>query len=80
VIAAALSGDLVVGFVLGLLLGLLVGPLLRSWLSWREWTDASREADLMADVLDRMDVGRWAEPDERDAADVSEAGRRRHAS
>jgi hypothetical protein len=56
-VAAAFSGDLLIGLILGLFLGLLVGPVIRSWLSWREWVSASREADLLGDVLDRMEDG-----------------------
>ena len=55
-IAATVSADLVVGLVLGVFVGLLVGPIVRAWLSWQEWTRASREADLFGDVLERMDV------------------------
>jgi hypothetical protein len=70
-VAAAFSGDLLIGLILGLFLGLLVGPLVRSWLSWREWVSASREADLLGDVLDRMDTGRWNELDVPDVPDAS---------
>jgi hypothetical protein len=38
---------------------LLIGPVVRSWLIWREWVSASREANLVADVLDRMEVAPW---------------------
>jgi hypothetical protein len=62
VIAATVSADLIVGLVLGVFVGLLVGPVLRAWLSWREWTSASREADLFGDVLDRMDDAIAASP------------------
>lgn len=58
-VAAAFSSDLLVGLVLGSFVGLLLGPLLRLWLSWREWVSASREADLVGDVLERMEAGRW---------------------
>lgn len=60
-VAAAFSTDLLIGLVLGSFLGLLLGPLLRLWLSWREWVSASREADLLGDVLERMEAGRWTE-------------------
>jgi hypothetical protein len=43
-----------VGLLLGFVLGLLVGPMIRSWLAWREYTDASREARLTEDVLRHM--------------------------
>jgi hypothetical protein len=64
-----LSDDLVIGLVLGLLLGLLAGPALRSWLTWREWLSASRdsdrasrEADLMTGLLERMDAEHRSSP------------------
>ena len=50
------SGNLVVGLVLGLCIGLLVGPALRSWLIVREWTDASREANLADRLLTRLET------------------------
>ena len=43
-----------VGLVLGIIIGLLIGPVLRSWLSWREYEDARREARLTEDVLRLM--------------------------
>lgn len=58
-VAALFSADLFVGLGLGLVLGLLIGPVVRSWLIWREWVSASREANLVADVLDRMEVTPW---------------------
>jgi hypothetical protein len=45
---------MIVGLVLGFILGLMVGPLVRSWLAWREYADASREARLTEDVLRHM--------------------------
>ena len=74
-LAAAFPDDLVVGLVLGFLLGLVAGPLMRSWLVWREWSSASREADLnasheaelIADVLDRMEADGW--PPAEDTSD-----------
>lgn len=48
------------GFLVGLLvgggLGLLAGPAIRSWLAFREWQDASREADLTDRLLERMEA------------------------
>ena len=64
-VAALLSPDLFVGLGFGLALGLLIGPVVRSWLIWREWVSASKEANLVADVLDRMEVAPWTPP-ERD--------------
>jgi hypothetical protein len=42
------------GLILGLVLGLILGPVIRSWLAWREYTEASRAARLADDVLRRM--------------------------
>jgi hypothetical protein len=50
------SGDLVVGLVLGLVIGLLVGPAFRSWLIFREWADASREAKLADRLVTRLEA------------------------
>ena len=76
-VAAAFSSDLLIGFVLGSFVGLLLGPLLRLWLSWREWVSASREADLLGDVIERMEAGRWPELEGRQppVAPVSSARR-----
>lgn len=79
-VAAVLSTDLVVGLVLGVFVGLLIGPLVRSWLSWREWTSASREADLIADVLDRMDGDRWPEAEDPAGEDLAHPAGHRDAS
>lgn len=79
-VAARFSDDLVIGLVLGFLFGLLAGPALRSWVSWREWLSASREADraareddLIAEILELMAVddrpsGRSGAPGESDAS------------
>ena len=48
----ATSDELVIGLVLGFLVGVLAAPVLRSWLSWREWVQASREADRAAREAD----------------------------
>jgi hypothetical protein len=45
---------MLIGLLLGIVIGLLVSPLLRSWLVWRQYVDASREARLTDDVLERM--------------------------
>jgi hypothetical protein len=42
------------GLVIGILVGLLLGPALRSWLAWREYVEASREARLHEEILRRM--------------------------
>jgi hypothetical protein len=55
-IGVALSADLLIGLALGLCVGMAVSPVLRAWLMWREWLEASREADLVGDVLRRMDA------------------------
>jgi hypothetical protein len=56
VIGVALSADLLIGLALGLCVGMAVSPVFRAWLMWREWLEASREADLVSDVLQRMDA------------------------
>lgn len=48
-------GDFVAGLVIGAAGGFLVGPAVRSWMAWREWSDASRQARLTDEVLARMD-------------------------
>jgi len=48
-------GDFVAGLVIGAAVGFLVGPAVRSWMAWREWSDASRQARLTDEVLARMD-------------------------
>jgi hypothetical protein len=78
-VAAGFSSDLVIGLVLGSFLGLLLGPLLRLWLSWREWVSASAEADLLGDVLDRMEAGRWPELEVPELPDRSVSSRRQDA-
>ena len=50
------SGNLVVGLVLGLCVGLLVGPAFRSWLVFREWSEASREAKLADRLVTRIET------------------------
>lgn len=42
------------GLLLGVVIGLLVGPVLRSWITWREYTNASREARLVEETLRLM--------------------------
>jgi hypothetical protein len=69
-IGVALSADLLTGLALGVCVGMLVSPLLRAWLTWREWLEASHEADLMGDVLRRMDAD-----DERPRVDLEQAPR-----
>jgi hypothetical protein len=45
---------MLVGLLLGIVIGLLIGPLLRSWLAWREYVEASREAELHERLLGLM--------------------------
>ncbi len=45
---------MVIGLAIGIIIGLAIGPLFRSWLAWREYVDASREARLHEDVLRLM--------------------------
>jgi hypothetical protein len=47
---------MLVGLLIGLVVGLLIGPVFRSWLMWREYLDASREARLHEETLRRMGV------------------------
>jgi hypothetical protein len=54
-IIAAAEGQFIAGLIIGVLLGLLLGPVLRSWLAWREWVDASTEADLTERFLARWE-------------------------
>jgi hypothetical protein len=75
-VAASFSEDLLIGLIVGFFLGLLVGPLLRSWLEWREWVRASREADLLGHVLERMDADRWPDLEPPRVPDVSNSSGR----
>jgi hypothetical protein len=59
-IVGATDGQFVAGLVIGVFLGLLLGPILRSWLAWKEWAEASREADLTERFL-----ALWEEGDAR---------------
>jgi hypothetical protein len=52
---------MLIGLLLGIVIGLLISPLLRSWLTWRQYVDASREARLAEDVLRRMSEAAPAE-------------------
>lgn len=62
---------MIVGLLLGIVIGLLIGPLVRSWLAWREYVDASREASLTDDVIRFM-----SEPIDHDRAGEHRASRR----
>lgn len=45
---------MLIGLMIGIVIGLAIGPLLRSWLSWREYLEASREARLHEEILRLM--------------------------
>ena len=64
------SGNLVVGLVLGLCIGFLVGPAFRSWLTIREWKEASREARLADRLLTKLETD--AEQDARPSTAIDE--------
>jgi hypothetical protein len=58
---------MLIGVLLGIVIGLALGPLIRSWISWREYLDASREARLHEELLRRMKEA--PPPDEASAED-----------
>jgi hypothetical protein len=66
-IVAVADGEFIVGLVIGVFLGLLLGPVLRSWLAWREWVEASREADLTERLLAHLEQG-MSPSDDRSSA------------
>jgi Na+/glutamate symporter len=45
---------MVTGLIVGFVLGLLIGPILRSWLTWKQYLEASREAQLHEEILRLM--------------------------
>jgi hypothetical protein len=64
-IVAAAANDssyFIVGLILGGFIGFLLGPVFRSWQAYREWVDASREARLADQLLERMEID--TDPDE----------------
>ena len=50
------DADFVVGVLVGVSIGFLIGPAIRSWQSYREWAEASREAGLADRLLARMEI------------------------
>jgi hypothetical protein len=80
VVAAGISADFLTGLILGIGCGFLIAPLVRSWLGRREWVSASREADLIGEVLNRMDHGRWPDPPDGEPETWSGVTERRDAS
>jgi hypothetical protein len=87
VVAAAFSEDLLIGLILGSFLGFLVGPLIRAWLSWREWVSVSRGADPgpirevdVADLVDRIEADAWPVVGDLEVRDASLPSKRRDAS
>jgi hypothetical protein len=43
--------------ILGFVLGLIASPVIRSWIVWREYRDASRQAWLADETLRRLEGG-----------------------
>ena len=41
--------------ILGFVLGLIASPVIRSWIVWREYRDASRQAWLADETLKRLE-------------------------
>jgi hypothetical protein len=67
-IVAASNGQFVAGLLIGVFVGLLLGPVLRSWLAWQEWVDASREADLAERFLAHLEEERGTSDEVSSAA------------
>jgi hypothetical protein len=53
-IATSGTAGLITGLLIGVLIGLALGPILRSWLTWREYVSASRQVPLADEVLRRL--------------------------
>ena len=56
------NGAFVAGLLIGVAIGLVAGPILRWWLTVREWREASKEAELSDELLRRMAEEPRAEP------------------
>jgi hypothetical protein len=52
--------------ILGFVLGLLVSPILRSWIVWREYRAASKEASLAEQAI------RWLEEQDRSSPETEQ--------
>jgi hypothetical protein len=63
---------MLIGLLLGIVIGLVISPLLRSWLTWRQYVAASREARLTEDVLRRM--SETVAPGKRDLSHTGGSG------
>ncbi|HEX6264774.1 MAG TPA: hypothetical protein VF036_05800 [Actinomycetota bacterium] len=70
ILAAGGGGDLLVGILIGGCLGVLIGPAFRAWQIRREWVDASREAGLTDQLLERIE--RDAESDAWPRSDLDD--------
>lgn len=45
---------MVTGLIVGFVVGLLIGPIFRSWMTWKQYVEASREAQLHDEILRLM--------------------------
>ena len=57
------------GLLLGLCIGLLAGPAFRSWLVFREWSEASREAKLADRLVTKLETDAARDVPPADAID-----------
>jgi len=79
-VTSAGVGGFLAGLIVGAGLGLLAGPAIRSWLAYREWEDASREADVADRLLERMeaDAARFEERADPDRPKAGASWRPQH--
>jgi len=79
-VTSAGLGGFLAGLMVGGGLGLLAGPAIRSWLAYREWEDASREADVADRLLERMeaDAARFEERVDPDRPKTGASWRPQH--